>query len=107
MKGTRRIFLLKVITKKKVKEIEIATSYTAVYFLPRQIRGARQLRQHHIEFAMFLPNKKSLQDGEIVREAFIKDADLLFMDFKNKNEIMSAIKDFQLSRPALWLERDG
>ena len=33
----------------------------------------------------------------MVKEAVIKAADSLFGNFKNKNEIMSAIKDLQLS----------
>ena len=42
-------------------------------------------------------NKKSFQDGEMVKEAFIEAADSLFRDFKNKAEILSSIKALQLS----------
>ncbi len=38
---------------------------------------------------------KSFKDGKVVKEAFVEAADLLF---KNKSDIMAAIKDIQLSR---------
>lgn len=43
-------------------------------------------------------HKKSFKDGEIVKEAFVEAADALFGDFKNKTDIVNAIKDVQLSR---------
>ncbi len=44
-----------------------------------------------------IKHKKSFQDGEMIREAFIEAADS-FRDFKNKQEILSSIKALQLSR---------
>ena len=43
-------------------------------------------------------NKKSFKDGEFVKEAITAAAESLFGGFENKREIMSAIKDMQLSR---------
>lgn len=43
-------------------------------------------------------HKKPFKDGDIVKEAFLEAADSLFDDFKNKTEIVKAIKDVQLSR---------
>lgn len=43
-------------------------------------------------------HKKPFNDGEMVKEAFIEGGEVLFANFKNKSEIMSAIKDMQLSR---------
>ena len=43
-------------------------------------------------------HKKSFQDGEMIKEAFVEVADSLFQDFKNKPEILSSIKALQLSR---------
>ena len=43
-------------------------------------------------------NKKSFQDGEMVKKAFVEAADSFFRDFKNKGEILSSIKALQLSR---------
>ncbi|XP_072378669.1 general transcription factor II-I repeat domain-containing protein 2-like [Diabrotica undecimpunctata] len=41
-------------------------------------------------------HKKPFEDGEVVKEAF-----RLFQDFKNKADIMSVIKEVQLSRPTV------
>lgn len=43
-------------------------------------------------------NKKSFQDREMVKEAFVEAANSLFRDFKNKAEILSSIKALQPSR---------
>jgi len=43
----------------------------------------------------------------MVKEAFIEAADSLFENFKNKNEIMSAIKDLQLSRSTVTRRFEG
>ncbi|XP_057671177.1 protein FAM200C-like [Diorhabda carinulata] len=40
-------------------------------------------------------HKKPFEDGSVVKEAFIEAGDTLFGDFKNKTEIMSAIRELQ------------
>ena len=45
-----------------------------------------------------IKHKKSFQDGEMIKEAFVEAADSLFLDFKNKPDILSSIKALQLSR---------
>ena len=45
-----------------------------------------------------IKHKKSFQDGDMIKEAFVEAADSLFRDFKNKLEISSSIKALQLSR---------
>ncbi|XP_069460653.1 general transcription factor II-I repeat domain-containing protein 2-like [Ambystoma mexicanum] len=40
---------------------------------------------------------KPFTDGEYIKEAFIKISEHLYMDFKNKNEIVQKIKDMPLS----------
>jgi hypothetical protein len=42
-------------------------------------------------------NRKPYEDGEFIKTAFLEAADTLFDNFKNKAEIMSAIKSVQLS----------
>ena len=43
-------------------------------------------------------HKKPFKDGEMEKKIFFwKAADLLIGDFKNKTEIMAAVKDIQLS----------
>lgn len=44
---------------------------------------------------IFAKHKNSFKDGDIVKEAFIKAADVLF-SFKNKTEIVTTIKYMQL-----------
>ncbi|GFV85607.1 uncharacterized protein TNCV_3436101 [Trichonephila clavipes] len=46
-------------------------------------------------------HKKPFADGEIIEKAFLEASDSLFDSFKNKPEIISAIKDIQLSRRTL------
>jgi len=43
-------------------------------------------------------HKKPFKDGEIVKEAFLEAVDSLFGNFKNKTEIVKAIKEVQLYR---------
>lgn len=46
-------------------------------------------------------HKKPFEDGILIKEAFTESAEYLFRNFKNKSEIISAIKDLQLSRPTV------
>lgn len=43
-------------------------------------------------------NNKPFEDGLMIKECFLEAAESLFVNFKNKAEIISAIKDIQLSR---------
>ena len=43
----------------------------------------------------------------MVKEAFIEAADSLFINFKNKDEIMSAIKDSRLPRNTVTRQFEG
>lgn len=47
---------------------------------------------------MLAKHKKPFEDGIMIKECFIEAADSLFGNFKNKTEIISAIKDLKLSR---------
>ncbi|XP_072392175.1 uncharacterized protein [Diabrotica undecimpunctata] len=46
-------------------------------------------------------HKKPFEGGAAVKEAFIEATNLLFEDFKNKTDVMSAIKEVQLSHPTV------
>lgn len=46
-------------------------------------------------------NKKPFEDGTVVKEAFLEAGETLFANFKNKAEILAAIKELQLSRPTV------
>ena len=43
-------------------------------------------------------HKKSFQDREMVNKAFVEAAELLVVDLKIKDKVVSVIKDIQLSR---------
>lgn len=47
---------------------------------------------------MLAIHKKPFEDGNIIKEAMLAASEILFQEAKNKNEIMSAIQDVQLSR---------
>ena len=84
--------------KKKVKELKCHLSGQQSLFSQHtsKVKAATEASfrvSHLIE-----KNKKSFQDGEMVKEAFVEAADSLFRDFKNKAEILSSIKALQLSR---------
>ena len=40
---------------------------------------------------------KPYEDGEMIKQSFLEAADSLFANFRNKDEIVSAIKSMQLS----------
>ena len=52
-------------------------------------------------------HKKPFIDGNIGKEAFLEAADSLFDDFKNKAEIVKAIKEVQLSRKTTTRRCEG
>lgn len=49
----------------------------------------------------------TFKDGEVVKEAFIEAVGVLFGHFKNKMEIVSTIKDMQLSRNTVTRRCEG
>lgn len=52
-------------------------------------------------------HKKPFKDGPIVKEALLEAADSVLNDFKNKAEIMKAIKEVQLSRNTITRRCEG
>ena len=47
---------------------------------------------------ILIKSKKPFSDGEIIKDAFLAAAEFLFAEFTNKDKIISAIADLQLSR---------
>ncbi len=54
-----------------------------------------------------MKHKKPFKDGEMERAASLEAVNLLFRDFKNKSEIMAAVKDIQLSRNTVSQRCEG
>ena len=76
--------------KRKVRELPFFTQWNS----QAKADIEASLRVSH----SIIKNKKSFPDAEMIKEAFVEAADSLFLDFKNKLEILSSIKALQLSR---------
>ena len=76
--------------KRKVRELLFFTQWNS----QAKADTEASLRVSH----SIIKNKKSFPDAEMIKEAFVEAADSLFLDFKNKLEILSSIKALQLSR---------
>ena len=84
--------------KRKVRELQSQLAGQQSLFLkPTSTAKAATEASLRVSHAI-IKHKKSFQDGEMVKEAFIEAADALFRDYKNKTEIVNAIKAVQLSR---------
>ena len=82
--------------RKKLKELKSQLSGQQSFFT-QVTSKAKAVTEASFRVSHFIvKKKKSFQDGEMVKEAFIVAA--LFRDFKNKPEILSSIKALQLSR---------
>lgn len=83
---------------RQVKEVKSQLSGQQSFFLQLASK-ARAATEASLRVSHFIvKNKKSFQDGETVKEAFVGAADSLFRDFKNKPEILASIKALQLSK---------
>lgn len=84
--------------KQKLKEYKLQLTGQQSHFIkPIVISKAATVASFRVS-QILAKHKKPFSDGEMIREALIEASDSLFESFKNKNEIMSAIKDVQLSR---------
>lgn len=86
------------IRKVKVEEMMRSTSTQQLFFTRENSKTKNATLASFKVAEILMKNKKSFEDGELVKEAFVKAGEVLFADFKNKSEIMSAIKDVPLSR---------
>ena len=91
--------------KRKVRELQSKLAEQQSLFLkPTSTANAATEASLRVSHAI-IKHKKSFQDGEMVKEAFVEAADALFQDFKNNTEIINAIKVVQLSQSShtsLW-----
>ncbi|XP_075210345.1 general transcription factor II-I repeat domain-containing protein 2-like [Lycorma delicatula] len=82
--------------KHKVRDLKTQlTNQQSIFKKPRLKSQAVTTASFKVSY--FLAKKcKPFSDGEF--EIFLEVSDLLFNDFKNKNEIVAAVQDLQLSR---------
>ena len=84
--------------KRKVRELKCQLSGQQSFFRQHSSKARAATEASFRVSHLLVKHKKSFQDGEMVKEAFLQAADPLFRDFKNKTEIVSSIKALQLSR---------
>ena len=84
--------------KRKVNELKSQLTGQQSFFTQHTSKAKAATEASFRVCHAIVKNKKSFQDGEMVKEAFVEAADSLFRDFKNKAEILSSIKALQLSR---------
>ncbi|CAL9685305.1 unnamed protein product [Knipowitschia caucasica] len=82
----------------KVRDLKGQLSARQSIFTKPKTQGkAATIASYRISNVL-VKHKKPFGDGDMMKEAFLELADSLFGDFKNKPEIVKAIKDVQLSR---------
>ena len=84
--------------KRKIRELKAQFSSQQALFTRATSKSKAATIASFRVSRVLSKHKKPFQDGEIFKEAFLEAADSLFENFKNKSEIMSAIKEVQLSR---------
>ncbi|KAL7369700.1 hypothetical protein ABVT39_005989 [Epinephelus coioides] len=83
---------------RKVRELKSQLAAQQSIFTRPNTKGKAATVASYRVSHVLAKHKKSFEDSEVVKEAFIEAADALFDEFKNKTEIVAAIKDVQLSR---------
>ena len=83
---------------RKVKELKSRLSGQQAFFTKVTSKAKAATEASFRVSHAIIKHKKSFQDGEMIKEAFVEAADSLFRDFKNKPEILSSIKALQLAR---------
>ncbi|XP_023309706.1 general transcription factor II-I repeat domain-containing protein 2-like [Anoplophora glabripennis] len=84
--------------KSKLKDMKrCLAGEQAMFTKPLEKSKAATVASYKISHIL-AKNKKPFEDGVMIKECFVEAAESLFVNFKNKAEIISAIKDIQLSR---------
>lgn len=85
------------IRKKKISELKLNLTGQQSLFT-RPISQSKKATSASFKIAHLLAKKmKPFVEGEIIKEAMLLTAETLFDDYKNKNEIITAINAIQLS----------
>ena len=92
---------------RKVRDLKSQLAAQQSVFTRPNTKGKAATTASYRVSHVLAKHKKSFKDGEVVKEAFIEAADALFGEFKNKTEIVTAIKDMQLSRNTVTRRCEG
>ena len=79
--------------KRKIRELKAQLSAKQALFTGATSKSNAATIASFRVSRVLLKHKKPFQDGEIFKEAFLEAAESLYENFKNKSEIMSAIKE--------------
>ncbi|CAM4659072.1 unnamed protein product [Leuciscus chuanchicus] len=92
---------------RKVRELKgQLAAQQSIFTRPNTKGKAATIASYRVSHVL-AKHKKSFKDGEVVKEAFVEAADALFGDFKNKSDIIAAIKDVQISRGTVTRRCEG
>ena len=83
--------------KEKLKHLKIQLIGQQSIFLKTIDKNKAATEASYRVSQIITQKKKPYEDGEIIKQAFLEAADSLFANFRNKDEIVSAIKSMQLS----------
>lgn len=87
--------------KRKVQDLKNdLKAQQAMFTQPVHQSKAATIASFKISYIL-AKNKKPFDDGTVIKEAFLEAGEALFANFKNKAEIMSAMKELQLSRQSV------
>lgn len=93
--------------KSKIQELKSQLAAQQSLFTKPNTRGkAATIASYRVSHVL-VKHKKLFKDGEMVKEAFLEAADSLFGGFKNKTEIMAAVKDIQKHSNAAMCGHSG
>jgi len=84
--------------KQKIKELQNQLTAQQLLFQKPMHQSKMATEASYVITYVLAKHKKPYLDGEIFKEAFLEGSEKLFYNFKNKSEIINAIKDLQLSR---------
>ncbi|KAG8226728.1 hypothetical protein J437_LFUL004378 [Ladona fulva] len=85
------------IRKKKVCELKSKLSAQKSVVVRPLLKSKNATTALFKNAHLLVKKKKPFQDGELLKEAFLAGAESLFEGFSNKQEIISAIQELQLS----------
>lgn len=84
--------------KAKIKELKLCLKTQQSFFTKPVLKHeAANIASFRVS-KLIAQRKRPFEEGEVMKEAFLEAADSLFATFKNKAEIVAAIKDMPLSR---------
>ncbi|KAK9702553.1 hypothetical protein QE152_g29870 [Popillia japonica] len=86
------------IRKVKVREVKSSVSAQQSFCTKPDLKSKAATLASFAVTEILIKRKKPFEDGEMIKEAMQRAGEILFNDFKNKKEMISAINAISLSR---------